>query len=83
MLHEMMESMFEFALTIQTFVKDGWEFKMDYGERRLGINPQLIAKKDDKEIRCYNMNDLETELNYDRFQDFDGKSQFDSKPRST
>lgn len=56
---EMLRAMAEFAINIQSLVKDGWEFRLEIGERRLNINDRLIAKKGDKEITCYNMADLE------------------------
>ncbi len=59
MQFEMMEGMAEFAITIQSLVKDGWEFKMEYGERRLGINHRLIATKGEKEIVCSSVGELE------------------------
>ena len=59
MQFEMMEVMAEFAITIQSLVKEGWEFKMEYGERRLSINHRLVLKKGEKEIVCSSVEDLE------------------------
>jgi len=40
------ETMFEFALSVQSLIKQGWEFKeIDYGERRLGIGPRITVKR--------------------------------------
>lgn len=59
MQYELVESMCEFAVTIQNLVKDGWELTMEYGERRLGVSCRLILKKGDKEITASGINELE------------------------
>jgi len=59
MQYELVESMCEFALTIQGLVKSGWEIKMEYGERKFDLNCRLILKKDDKEITASTIDELE------------------------
>lgn len=42
------ESIFELTLTVQSLVKQGWEFvEVQYGERRLGIGPNLVLRRGD------------------------------------
>ncbi len=68
---ELLRGMFEFALTVQSLVKNGWEFKLEFGERRLGVSDQLIAKKGDKEITCYSVGDIEamTQIAYREWEE--------------
>ncbi len=53
------ETMFEFALTVQTLVKQGWEFKeIYYGERRLGIGPRITVKRGEVAEAIYSYHEL-------------------------
>lgn len=57
------QAMFEFAMTVQCLVKLGYEFvEVKDGERRLGIPPSLILRKDGEEIKCYNPDELDVHL---------------------
>ena len=54
------EAMFEFALTVQSLIKRGWEFKeIDYGERRLGIGPRITIKRGEVAETIHDPYDLE------------------------
>jgi hypothetical protein len=53
------EGMLEFAMTVQSFVKEGWEFKdISYGERRLGTRSSVVMEKDGKKYRCWCEDDM-------------------------
>lgn len=58
------EVMFEFAMTVSYAIKRGYEFVgIEYGERRLGIGPRLLLKKNGEDIVCYSPEDLESRIN--------------------
>lgn len=53
------ETMFEFALSVQSLVKKGWEFKeIDYGERRLGIGPRMTVQRGEVVETLYSYHDV-------------------------
>ena len=53
------EAMFEFVQDVELVFERGWKVKgLQYGERRLGIGPSLIMKKDDQEVICYTNEDV-------------------------
>jgi hypothetical protein len=57
------ETMFEFAKTVQSLVKKGWEFKeIDYGERRLGIGPRITVQRGDVVETIYSYHEVESFL---------------------
>jgi hypothetical protein len=54
------EAMFELALTVQSLIKKGWEFKeIDYGERRLGIGPRITVKRGEVAETIYSYYEVE------------------------
>ena len=54
------ETMFEFARSVQSLIKKGWEFKeIDYGERRLGIEPRMTVVRGDVVETIYSYHDVE------------------------
>jgi hypothetical protein len=53
-------AMFEFALSVQSLVKKGWEFKeIDYGERRLGIGPRITVQRGEVVETIYSYHEVE------------------------
>ena len=50
--------MIEFASDIQQLNKDGWTFKHQYGEQRLGINDSIVFTKGDRMVTVYDESDL-------------------------
>ena len=67
MIDAINEAMFEFAQSLQCAFDKGWRIKdLRYGERRLGVGPTLIFKKDDKEVMCFNPEDVNKLLEEER-----------------
>ena len=56
----MNEEMFELAMVVSRLTLLGYEFvEVKSGEPRLEIGPTLILRKDGKEIKCYDIDELE------------------------
>lgn len=50
--YEIQESKCDFALLIQRFIQEGWQFvDINYGERKLQLNPELVAERNGERIQ--------------------------------
>lgn len=47
MTHALAESTCEYAMSLQSAIRAGWSFDMEYGEERLGFSSRLIATRGD------------------------------------
>ena len=53
------ETFLEFALTVQSAIKRGWELgEIEYGERRLGVSSRLTIRRGDQTENIWSPDDL-------------------------